>query len=291
MHRLIFATPRCAPRRVLGACFLAALLLGGCALTAPDDIKATQQRLDTLLPTDAILLGEQHDAPDHQRVQREVVLALAARGALAALVLEMAEQGHGTAGLARDASETQVREALHWDNTGWPWRAYGPVVMAAVQASVPVLGANLPRAQMRDRMTDRQLDMQLPGPALKAQQQLIRQGHCDMLPENQITPMTRVQIARDMHMAQTIAGAATPGKTVLLLAGRGHVDRSLGVVRHLPPGLKAWAIGIGADPADLGTGTLAKFDQAWPAAPGPDIDHCERFKARSGAFERRQGAE
>lgn len=280
MHDPILATPRRSLHRVMSAVIAAALLLGGCTLPPADDLTLTQQRLDALLPADAILLGEQHDAPDHQRVQREVVLALAARDALAALALEMAEQGRTTAALARDAGEPAVRAALQWDAAAWPWAAYGPAVMAAVRAGVPVLGANLPRAQMPSRMADRQLDVLLSGPALKAQQQLIRQGHCGMLPENRITPMTRVQIARDAAMAQTVAAAATAGKTVLLLAGRGHVDRSLGIPRHLPPGLKVRAVGIGTDPAPAAADSLAKFDLAWPAAPGPDIDHCERFRAK-----------
>lgn len=74
-------------------------LLQACA-TYPGDV---EQRVDALLPTDVILLGEQHDAPDHQRLQREVVLNLARRGQLAALAIEMAEQGRSTAALARDA--------------------------------------------------------------------------------------------------------------------------------------------------------------------------------------------
>jgi uncharacterized iron-regulated protein len=70
----------------------------------------------------AILLGEQHDNPDHQRIERDTVLALAARGRLAALVVEMAEQGRSTAGLMPQATEEQVREALGWSpgqNEGW----------------------------------------------------------------------------------------------------------------------------------------------------------------------------
>lgn len=252
----------------------AAALTAGCASGTRTD---TEQRLAALLPADAILLGEQHDAPDHQRVQREVVQALAARGQLAALALEMAEQGHDTSGLPSDASEAQVRNALQWNDAAWPWHAYGPAVMAAVRAGVTVLGANLPRAQMRARMADAQLDTLLPGPALKAQQQAIRLGHCGMLPENQITPMTRVQIARDLVMAQTLRAAAQPGRTVLLLAGRGHVDRSLGIPRHLPREFQIKSIGIGEDKAFHASNSVASFDLAWPAAPGLDIDYCAQF--------------
>ena len=256
----------------------AAVLTAGCASCASGARTDTEQRLAALLPADAILLGEQHDAPDHQRVQREIVQALAARDQLAALALEMAEQGVDTRDLPSDASEAQVRNALQWNEAAWPWHAYGPAVMAAVRAGVPVLGANLPRAQMRARMTDAQLDTLLPGPALKAQQQAIRLGHCGMLPESQITPMTRVQIARDLAMAQTLRAAAQPGRTVLLLAGRGHVDRSLGVPRHLPREFRVKSVEIGPDKAPDAPDLIANFDRSWPAAAGPDIDHCAQFQ-------------
>ena len=57
--------------------------------------------LQDAAPTDTavLLLGEQHDAANHQRLQRETVQALASRSQLAALALEMAESGTSTAGL------------------------------------------------------------------------------------------------------------------------------------------------------------------------------------------------
>lgn len=252
-----------------------AALTVGCASRI---VANTDQRLATLLPADVILLGEQHDAPDHQRVQRDVVQALAARGQLAALVLEMAEQGHSTRGLQADASETQVRAALQWNDDAWPWRAYGPAVMTAVRAGVPVLGANLPRTQLRARMADPQLDTLLPGPALKAQQQAIRLGHCGMLPESQITPMTRVQIARDLTMANTLRAAVQPGQTVLLLAGHGHVDRQLGVPKHLPSSLQVKAVVLGDDTREAeALPPTDRFDHLWPARPADAKDYCAEF--------------
>lgn len=204
------------------------LLLAGCAVPG---------RLPDVSGVDAVLLGEQHDAPAQPRVQQQWVETLTGRGALAALALEMADRGNSTAGLPRSASEAQVREALHWNAVAWPWTRYAPAVMAAVRGGVPVLGANLPQQQQRLAMQDRRFDGLLRGPALKAQQQAIRRGHCDLLPEQQVTPMTRVQIARDEAMARTIASAAAPGKTVLLIAGAGHVQPDLGVPQHLPPAI------------------------------------------------------
>ena len=220
------------------------VLLAGCSapLPMPDVVNAAGP------PPDILMLGEQHDAPDHQAMHSRVVTALAARGVLAAVVLEMADRGHSTAGLPAQASEAQVRQALGWDEAGWPWPPYRPAVMAAVAAGVPVLGGNLSRPQLREARNDTRLDAMLPGPALKAQQQAIRQGHCDLLPESQIGPMTRMQIARDRSLAQTLAQAAVPGKTVLLLAGGRHIDEKLGVPLHLPPSLRVVAAPLPPEP-------------------------------------------
>jgi uncharacterized iron-regulated protein len=183
---------------------------------------------------DAVLLGEQHDADAHPRLQREVVESLAKRGRLAALALEMAERGNTTAALPTTATEPDVRRALRWNAEAWPWERYGPVIMQAVRAGVPVLGANLPRDEQKLQMNNSAIDRVLPPESLEAQQKAIRQGHCNMLPEQMIGPLARVQIARDLVMAETIAAAAAPGKTVVLLAGSGHVHRELGVPKHLP---------------------------------------------------------
>lgn len=201
-------------------------------------------------PVDVLLVGEQHDAPDHQVMHRRVVQALAERGTLAGVVVEMAARGRSTTGLPRDASEAQVKQALDWDESGWPWQPYRPAVMAAVAAGAPVLGGNLSRPQLREAMQDAQLDTLLSGPAMKAQQQAIRQGHCDLLPESQIQPMTRVQIARDRAMAQTLQEAAIHGKTVVLLAGGRHVDTQLGVPQHLSAGLQIRSDQLPSEPTN-----------------------------------------
>ena len=54
----------------------------------PDSFYAA--KLTQLLPADAILLGEQHDAPDHQRLHLLAVTTLVTQQTLAALALEMA---------------------------------------------------------------------------------------------------------------------------------------------------------------------------------------------------------
>ena len=259
----------------------AVIVLIGCAATAPPQTSHPDPgQIRQLLPADAILLGEQHDAPDHQRIHRLVLETLAAERTLAALVLEMASQGQSTEMLGPDADEDLVRAALQWNSGPWSWTAYGPVVMAAVRAGVPVVGANLPAARLRETMADPVFDMLLPGPALQAQHQRIRLGHCNLLPESQVAPMARIQIARDISMAQTVVKAALPGKTVLLLAGSSHVDRTLGIAQHLPPGFNAKIVLLHAEQVPDAAKNRAEFDQFWPAKPAPPVDYCADFAAR-----------
>lgn len=242
--------------------------------TAPPDASAVHQRLQALLPANVLLLGEQHDDPAHQPLQRAVVQALAAQGTLAAVALEMAEQGATTAALAPDATEAQAQVALRWDAAAWPWATYGPVVMAAVRAGVPVLGANLPRTQIGDAMKSIALDDHLTMGSWQKQQENIREGHCGLLPAHQIVPMTRVQLARDAAMARTVLAARQPGKTVLLVAGNAHVDRALGVPAHLEPGIVSKAVRLGA----TDRAHPASADAVWTTPAPPPKDDCAELQ-------------
>ncbi|MFM8609174.1 MAG: ChaN family lipoprotein [Burkholderiaceae bacterium] len=254
-----------------------ALSLSACAGRGPVAAQITTEGL--------LLIGEQHDAREHQQIQARVVGDLARSGRLAALLIEMADAGHHARGLPRDASEAAVREALRWSDAGWPWDAYGPVVMVAVRAGVPVLGANLPRGQMRGAMADASLDARLDAVALEAQRSAVRDGHCGLLPESQIAPMTRIQIARDVQMASMLQSALTPGQVVVLVAGGGHVRRDIGVPRHLgtTPGPTARVLwlqaGDAAPPAALQAQDEVRRTPALPAR-----DYCaelrERFKPK-----------
>lgn len=267
---------------VLAAWFVP--LPGGHAQTDPGE---TPARLAALATADVLLLGEQHDAPSHQQIAREVVLRLAERQQLAAVVLEMLPAGRSSAGLKSDTAVDQVRQALAWDDRAWPWQAYGPIVMAAVQAGVPVLGGNLAMEALRASMGRSELDQRLSAPALARQQTLMREGHCGLLPDSQIAPMTRMQIARDLSLAATLqeaARSARPKQQVLLISGSVHADKALGVPQHLPGGLKALSVRLLAQGVDPAGGS---FDAHWPTAAAPATDYCaglrEQFKSRSSA--------
>ncbi|MBS3911022.1 MAG: ChaN family lipoprotein [Hydrogenophaga sp.] len=276
------AVTRVCQKMAIGVLFGAAL--AACGSTAP----AASAQVNQLPVVPLLLLGEQHDAPEHQALQRETVALLSQRGQLAAVVMEMLEQGRSTTGLPRSASEAEVRQALQWSgdaNAGWPWAVYGPVVMAAVAAGVPVLGGNLPRANMHTAMGDSTLDERLTPDALAQQQSNIREGHCNLLPEHQIAPLTRIQIARDRSLAQVAVVALKPGQTVLLVAGNGHVRRDLGVPRHLPAGVShhvVMAQAVTANGVKPAAQWAGQADTVWATPPRPPTDHCTEMKKHMG---------
>ena len=190
-------------------------------------------------PPALLLLGEQHDAAAHQQWQAQTVQWLAQRQQLAALVLEMAEAGHSTQGLAATANEAQVRQALGWQEELWPWERYRAVVMAAVRAAVPVFGGNLPRQHMTQAQRNPDFDTHLSPAAWQRQQTAVREGHCNLLPERLLVPMARIQLARDQSLALSALQALQPARTVVLVAGFAHVQRQLGIPTWLPPNLEA----------------------------------------------------
>jgi len=193
----------------------------------------------------------------------------------------MAESGTSTAGLTPNASEDDVRAALRWNAIAWPWQTYAPVVMAAVAANVPVHGGNLPRQHMHTAMQDSQWDTRLPQTAWQRQRQAIQTGHCHLLPEAQITPMTRIQLARDASMARAVA-AALAARTVqrgvvVLIAGSAHVQRDLGVPTWLPASAPV-KVAI-ARTGEGGQALLADHIYTTPARPARD--YCSELRGRT----------
>lgn len=252
-------------------------ILAACAASGSDP---QPWRRDPGWPhADLLLLGEQHDARVHQQRAADVVAALGAQQRLAAVVMEMADQGRSTAALTPQADEATAREALAWNDRGWPWAAYGPIVMAAVRAGVPVVGGNVPRPALRAAGGQVSLD-DLVAPAVREQLRVdVRDGHCGLLPESQLPAMVRMQIARDESMAKALLAAHRQGRVTVLVAGSGHVDASRGVPRHLQrlaPTLRVRTVDqvAGASARDPAPG----FDERWASPPVERGDPCEALR-------------
>ncbi len=276
MSTAFFSTPG-RWRRPLLAAALALLVVAEVGCAAPVRLPVGwPERLAELLPADVILLGEQHDAPEHHAMETTAVRWLAEQGRLGALVIEMAPAGGKTAGWMSSASPAEVRTALQWEERLWPWQNYAEMVMTAVRAGVPVLGGNLPRDEMRAAMANTSLDRALPDAGYAAQLDAVRVGHCDLLPPAQLPGMVRIQIARDQSMARVAAAAAAAadqaqGGTVLMVAGTGHVLRGRGIPVHLPVHLMSKVVLAHAGQAPAAINSEADLTFATPALPPRDV--------------------
>lgn len=241
-----------------------------------------QQLVERLAEAPRLLVGEQHDNPDHHALQLWLLQALAAQGAQGSLLLEMLapdQQSSVDAVRARLAAGRQVDDlpaALNWQK-GWDWTLYGPLLRYALAQPYPVLAANLDRAEMLDiyrkrpRSTGAASTAEAVREALLAQ---IRDSHCGKLPESQLPAMLAVQQQRDRRMAEALLAAPEPS---ILLAGAYHVRRDLGVPLHLRD-LGEPAGGLVLMLAEVGTPVDASAaDFVWYTAALPAQDHCANF--------------
>ncbi len=202
-----------------------------------------------LLASRYVLLGEVHDNPLHHRLQARVLEGLASRGRHPVVVLEMIPRdraGALQAALADPgASAEDVRRAVEWDASGWPdWALYAPVFETALDAGLALAAGDL-SSEDREALRSRGiagldparvealgLDGPLPAFVHDGLEASIREGHCDLLPEESLAPMAAFQRARDAQLARALVEAAGPDGAVLI-AGAAHTRRDLGAPYQL----------------------------------------------------------
>jgi len=233
-----------------------------------------RSQVKTLPTSELLLLGEQHDALEHQELARLSVQSLASKQKLSALLLEMVDDGQNTKGIPIDSTESDVRERLQWNDAGWSWSNYGPIIMQAVRQGVPVIGSNLPNSEMSKVMSDVSWDAQVSSAVLSAHRESMIKGHCGLLPDSQVPAMARIQVARDERMARTAEQWMYKGKTVLLLAGAEHVkkDRGIPLLLNLSAIDKTSVVWMQAGTSANQDPTIA--DVNWQTPPIAPKDYC-----------------
>ena len=237
------------------------------------------QLVERLAGSPRVLVGEQHDNPDHHALQLWLLQALAARRAQGSLLLEMLgpdQQDRVEATrqrLADGQAPADLPAALAWQ-PGWDWALYGPVVRHALAQPYPTLPANLRRDEVMSiyRQPPPLAGAQSNAPLVRQELlQQIRLAHCDKLPDSQLPAMLAVQQQRDRRMAEALLAAPPPS---LLLAGAYHVRRDLGVPLHLadlghPQGTQVLIL------AEVGSrGGAGQADYLWYTPALAEQDHC-----------------
>lgn len=232
----------------------------------------------TLPASQVVLLGEQHDASEHQALAELNLNLLLRTHRLSALALEMVDEGLSTRNISTQADEAMVRHALKWNDSGWPWRRYGSIVMLAVRAGVPVVGANLPRSEMSEVMKDSRWDSKVPEAVLKETRESMITSHCGILPEVQAPGMARIQIARNERMAQTVNRLIQKDKTVVLIAGAEHVKKDRGVPLMMSADALTQVQVIWMHAGPLVSEDSSVADIIWQTPPVPFKDYCADLK-------------
>jgi uncharacterized iron-regulated protein len=216
-----------------------------------------------------VLLGEVHDNAAQHALRIAALRRLLATGVRPALAFEQFDrERQGDIDAARRARPRDADFLIErgGGDSAWDWRFYRPYVALALEFELPIVAANLSRADaMRvatggwtavfDARTIRDLRLDsLPAELRRKQEAEIGSGHCNLLPREMLFPRARAQIARDIVMARALRPYADRG--VVLLAGNGHVRRDIGAPFWLPRDLAREAISIGllesgngADPA------------------------------------------
>jgi uncharacterized iron-regulated protein len=248
------------------------------------------------------LLGEKHDNPDHHRLQAWIVRTLVAAGQRPAVAFEMFTADDAEA-IARHLAATPadaagLGDAVGWSRSGWPpWPTYQPIAEAAVRAGLPIVAANLGRADtaalrqrgvagLDPRVAARLgLDAPFPAPLQAALVDELRAAHCGHGDATMLERLALVQRARDAHMAAALVSA---GERAVLIAGAGHTRRDRGVplaLARLAPGASVVVVAfaevqVGEDAPEAYVDGTA--DMTWFTPRVDDRDPCEAFRVPRG---------
>lgn len=237
-------------------------------------------------PGQVLLLGEVHDNAAQHALRLQALAALLARGDRPALLLEPFDRERQPAidrALQADTSgplDARVDAVIDASGkvAGWDWALYRPYLRLALQQGLPIVAANVSRAESR-RIIALGLgptgwQPEVPEDIARAQAAAIERSHCGQVDAGLAVRLSQAQVARDQFMARMIGTFAARG--VVLLAGNGHVRKDIGVPRWLSPALRERSHVVGyLEPDDDDVGA---YDEVVRTAAQPREDPCAQMR-------------
>jgi len=230
-----------------------------------------------------VLLGEVHDNAKQHALRAQALRELLASGARPAVLMEQFDRER-QADIDKTMAQTgatadDVITAAGAQGTGWAWPSYRPFVALALEYRLPLIAANVSRADARrvsqEGLSATGFDATVPAATLSYQINTILASHCGMLNEAQARRMATAQVARDQFMARLVSEHAVRG--AVLLAGNGHVRNDVGVPTWLSPAVRQRSVGIGL--LENGEPGAEAYDRVvTTAAPAARPDPCEGMK-------------
>ena len=280
----------------LGPLALAASLALGAQAGAPRADFDAQALAAETARAPVVLLGEVHDNAAQHAVRAAALRRLLAGGARPALAFEQFDRERqadidrarrGPPPPGRTLAEHVIDQAK--PARGWDWNLYRPFVELALEFDLPIVAANLSRADAMRVATQgfaavfderaRAVLEALPPSLLAAHEKAVDDGHCNRMPADALPAMARAQIARDYALAEAIRPHFARG--VVLLTGNGHVRTDIGVPFFLSESERARTVAIGLleeDKADADW--RRRFDVAFLTPVQPREDPCATLPPR-----------
>jgi uncharacterized iron-regulated protein len=246
----------------------------------------------------SVLLGEVHDNGEQHALRVAALRQRIAEGVRPALAFEQFDRD-------RQADIDRVRQDSPGDADAliaavgarnWDWKHYRPFVQIALDHDLPIVAANLSRADAMkvaasgwdgifDASTQATLGLdRLPAEFVEAHERAVARGHCDLLPASALAPMARAQIARDIVLARSLRPYLARG--VVLLSGNGHVRKDIGVPVWLSADERRDVLSIGLLERESEKAILdaaehsAQFDVVIETAAAERPDPCAALRKR-----------
>ena len=101
-----------------------------------------------------LILGEKHDNPDHHLLQLSIINHLVSRGLLSLVAFEMMDTSSQNLldemHLVNMDNQESLKEYLKWDEEGWNWSYYGPIIYSAYSSKVALAASNLTDSKMME---------------------------------------------------------------------------------------------------------------------------------------------
>lgn len=279
---------------------VAALLLAASTLAGElrNDFEAPALALQ-MARRPVVLLGEVHDNAVQHAVRAAALRLLLEGGSRPAIAFEQfdRERQADIDRARRDAPAggkslaEHVIDAARPARGNWDWALYRPFVELALEYDLPIVAANLSRADaMRvasqgfgaafDEPTRSRFALDaLPPELLAAHERAVDDGHCNRMPADALPSLARAQIARDLALAQAIRPHFARG--VVLLTGNGHARKDIGASFFLDEAQRAQVITIGLLERDKAEEDWAqRFDVAFATPVQPRADPCATIPVR-----------
>lgn len=225
LSSLIDLQPLC--RKQVYGFFMISDLASGQSLSA-------QQLVERLAAASHVLVGVQHDNPDHLAVPLWLLQSLVDRRAQGSFLLAMLSASQqGTISAVQSAAACgqppeDLPAALDWQSQ-WDWAFYGPLLRYALVQPYPLLAANLSADEAQAIALRPQRLSGTHSTTAAVRHRLLEQFN-PRDPEAARQSLLAVHQQRDRRMARELLAAPAPA---LLLAGAEHVRKDLGVPLHM----------------------------------------------------------